>query len=101
MSPTRVFLAGLAVLTGLVTVYLATSDVHYTDRNCGSALLGTDPNKLSMSTGNPEEDDFTQQSLIDNCDQLVLERRFMAVLAAGSCVACVLVGRRLRSAAED
>ncbi|MEI2654378.1 MAG: hypothetical protein V9G12_19905 [Microthrixaceae bacterium] len=61
----------------------ATTDVHYRDRNCGTALFKADTNRLAVETGDVGEDQFEQESLITNCDQLILERRFLAA-AAGS-----------------
>lgn len=93
----RRFLLGLvAFLCGLLTLYLASADVHYTDRNCGTALFGSDPNKLSVSTGDIEADEYTEQALIDNCDHLILGRRFLTLVPAAIAAACTYQGRRLR-----
>jgi len=96
MTPQRLLLGLLAIISGLGCLYLATSDVHYQDRNCGTAVFTTDPNKLAVETGNVETDDFEQESLITNCNQLILERRFLSALPAAVCVACIVGGNRLR-----
>ena len=100
MSTQRLVLGAIAVLTGLLTLFLATTDVHYTDRNCGTALFGNDPNKLSVSTGNLEQDEYTEQALIDNCSHLILGQRFLTMIPAAICATCIVAGRRLRARPE-
>ena len=96
MTPKRLALGLLAIISGLGCLFLATSDVHYQDRNCGTAVFTTDPNKLLFETGDPSTDDFEQESLITNCNQLILERRFLSAVPAAICLASVIAGQRLR-----
>jgi hypothetical protein len=96
MTPKRLALGVLAIVSGLGGLYLATTDVHYQDRNCGTAIFTTDPNQLAVETGDPGTDDFEQESLITNCDQLILGRRFLAAAPLALCVVCVISGQRLR-----
>lgn len=101
MTPQRVLLGLLAIVSGLSCLYLATIDVHYQDRNCGAALFRADPNKLVIETGDAGVDDFEQESLITNCDQLILERRFLAALPGVLCVGFIVAGRRVRDRKPD
>jgi hypothetical protein len=96
MTPKRLALGLLAIIAGLGCLYLATTDVHYQDRNCGTAIFTTDPNKLLVQTGDLETDEFEQDSLIANCSQLILERRFLAALPAAVSLGAVIAGQRLR-----
>ncbi|MFN8052805.1 MAG: hypothetical protein U0Q22_15275 [Acidimicrobiales bacterium] len=96
MTWTRLALGLLAVVSGLGSFVLATTDIHYSDRNCGTAVLSTDPNKLSLDSGDLEQDEFEEQALTANCDHLVLGRRFLALGPAVICVGAVVVGQRLR-----
>jgi hypothetical protein len=96
MTPKRLALGFLAIVSGLGCLYVATSDVHYQDRNCGTPIFTTDPNQLIVQSGDLETDEFEQDSLITNCGQLILERRFLAAAPAAVCLACVMTGQRLR-----
>lgn len=96
MTPQRLLLGLVAILGGLSCLYLATQDLHYNERNCGTALLATDPTRLSVDTDDLEADEFAEQSIITNCDQLILERRFLAAVPAVVAVAAIVTGRRLR-----
>lgn len=96
MTPLRFALGLLAVVSGLGALYLATTDIHYTDRNCGTAVFATDVSALSFDTGDLEADEFTEESLISNCNQLVLQRRFFTALPAAVCVGSIIAGRTLR-----
>ena len=98
MTPKRVALGFLAIISGLGCLYVATTDVHYRDRNCGTALFKADTNRLAVETGDVGEDQFEQESLITNCDQLILERRFPAAAPAAVTVVAVIAGRRARDA---
>ena len=45
MTPKRVALGFLAIISGLGCLYVATTDVHYRDRNCGKPIdFRTHPN---------------------------------------------------------
>lgn len=96
MTPLRFALGTLAIACGLGALYLATTDVHHGDRNCGTAVFATDVSELAFDTGDLEADEFTEESLISNCNQLVLQRRFLTALPAAASVAAVVAGRRLR-----
>src|SRR4051794_24894759 len=96
MTPSRFALGLLAVVTGLGAVYLATTDVHYTDRNCGTAVFATDPGELSMQSGDLEQDEFNQESLMTNCNPLTPERRFFVLAPAAASVGPTAAGRRPR-----
>lgn len=96
MTPTRLALGLLAIVSGLGCLFLATTDLHYRDRNCGTALFATDPNKLTLDSGDLEADEFAEQSLIANCDQQILERRFLAALPGAVGIAAVVLGQRIR-----
>lgn len=96
MTPKRLALGLLAVVSGLGCLFLATTDVHYQDRNCGTAIIRADTSRLAIESGDIGEDQFEQDSLITNCDQLILERRFLSAVPAALCVAAIVVGRRLR-----
>ena len=50
MTPKRVALGFLAIISGLGCLYVATTDVHYRDRNCGTALFKADTNRLAVET---------------------------------------------------
>ena len=100
MTLQRFALGVLAIVAGLAALYLATSDVHYTDRNCGTAIFATDVNKFSVETGDVEQDDFAEQSVITNCKQLILGRRFLTALPAVICIASIVAGQRLRDRPE-
>ena len=58
MTPKRVALGFLAIISGLGCLYVATTDVHYRDRNCGTALFKADTNRLAVETGDVGEDQF-------------------------------------------
>lgn len=101
MKGIRALLSLLAVLGGLGTLYLATTDVHHGDRNCGTALIATDPSELTISTGDLEDDEFAETSLLANCRQRVLERRFLTLIPATTCAASLIVERRLERRAAS
>ena len=96
MTIQRLALGLLAIVAGLSALYLATSDVRYTDRNCGTAVFATDLNKISIETGDIEQDSFAQDSLITNCDQLILGRRFLTLVPTAVCIDAIVAGQRLR-----
>lgn len=96
MTPKRVALGFLAIISGLTCLYVATTDVHYQDRNCGTAIFKVDTNRLAVETGNVGDDQFEQESLITNCDQLILGRRFLAAAPAAVSVIAIVAGRRAR-----
>lgn len=96
MTPKRLALGLLAIISGLGCLYLASGDLHYRDRNCGTALFATNPNKLTVDSGDLEADEFAEQTLIANCDQMILERRFLSALPGVICVGSIIAGQRLR-----
>ena len=96
MTPTRLALGLLAIVSFLGCLYLATTDVHYRDRNCGTAIFTVDTSQLTIESGDVADDQFEQESLITNCDQLILERRFLAAAPAAVGVVAVVAGRRRR-----
>jgi len=100
MTPLRIALGTLAVVGVLACLYVATSDVHYRDRNCGTPLFKADTNRLQIETGDRATDQFEQESVITNCDQLILERRFLAAAPAAVAVAAIVAGRRVRDRPE-
>jgi hypothetical protein len=100
MTAARFALGLLALLCGLGTLYLGTTDVHYRDRNCGTAVFATDPTDLSVQSGDPATDDFEQDSLITNCNHLISQRRFFTLLPAIGFVVAIVAGRTLRDRPE-
>jgi hypothetical protein len=96
MTVSRFLLGLVAAIGALGAMYLATTDVHYRDRNCGTAIYSTDPNKLTFVTGDPSQDDFVEQSTTSNCNHLLVGRRFLAAGPAVVCVVAIVIGRRLR-----
>lgn len=101
MTPKRLALGLLAIISGLAGLYVATTDVHYQDRNCGTALFRVDISRLSVQSGDLEADEFEEQSLITNCDQLILRQRFLAAAPTAVMVASIVAGRRLRGRHTD
>ena len=99
MTPKRVALGFLAIISGLGCLYVATTDVHYRDRNCGTALFKADTNRLAVETGDVGEDQFEQGSPITNCDQLILARRFLAAAPAAVRVMVCCIGATLPAVA--
>ncbi|HNI34063.1 MAG TPA: hypothetical protein PLV93_01625 [Microthrixaceae bacterium] len=96
MTPQRLALGVLATLSGVAAFYLATADVHYRDRNCGTAVFRSDVTQLVIESGDIAADEFEQESVITNCDQLLLERRFLVLAPVALGVVCVVAGRRAR-----
>lgn len=96
MTPQRFALGLLAIACGLLSLYVATSDVHYQDRNCGTPVLRTDTTALSVNSGDVGADQYAQDALVTNCDQLILRQRFLAGLPAAVAIGAVVVGRSVR-----
>lgn len=96
MTPTRFALGLLAVVAGLATLFVATKDIHYRERNCGTALFTTDPTKLAVQSGDLEHDEFEEELYLSNCAQRVTARRLIAVAPLLVTVGAVVAGQRLR-----
>lgn len=96
MTPQRFALGLVAIVAGLGSLFLATQDVHYRERNCGTAVFTTDPTKLSVESGDLEQDEFDEELYIANCAQRITERRFLAALPAAIAVVAIVAGQRLR-----
>jgi hypothetical protein len=90
----RVVLLTLAVLALLPAVYLATKDVRFHERACGTALFTSDPNKGQTLTGNREDDDLQQQIYSSSCAHRILAQRFMAFVPAAIAFALWLAAMR-------
>ena len=80
MQRHRVVLLTLAVLVMLPAAYLATKDVRFQDRDCGTAILTSDPNKGAIETGNRVDDDFRQEVYSSSCAHRVMGQRLLILL---------------------
>ncbi len=90
----RSLLFGLAVVLLVVTATLAMLDTKADGTNCGSALSPRDTSQSLILSGDADQDNFAQQSLVDRCDRLIFRQRFLTfvgLLAVGA----VMVARVL------
>lgn len=76
----RVILLTLAVPVMLLGVFLATKDVRFRERDCGTALITQDPNKGAIETGDREKDDFQQELYSTECEHRILGQRILALI---------------------
>lgn len=90
----RVILLTLAGLFFLLAGYIATKDVRFRERDCGTALITSDPNQGALVTGNRIEDDFNQEVYSSECAHRILGQRLLVLVPAGIAVALWVTASR-------
>jgi len=73
----RGILTALAIVVLVGTAVLAVTDTKADGTNCGSAISPRDTSQSLVLSGNTEQDNFAQQSLVDRCDRLIFRQRFL------------------------
>ena len=73
----RGLLLGLAIVLVVATATLAVLDTKADGTNCGSALSPRDTSQSLILSGDADQDNFAQQSLVDRCDRLIFRQRFL------------------------
>ena len=96
MPRLRVVLLTLAVLIALPAAYLATKDVKYRERDCGTALISQDPTKGAIETGDRETDDFQQTLYATECGHRILGQRLLVLAPVLVALALWIVAVRYR-----
>lgn len=106
MSPTRLALILCSCAAFAAAVWVAASDQHYVDRNaskinCGNALIATDTTRFSLSTGNIDDDDFTQDDVVVQCDREIVAQRVYVVCILVVAVSSGVAASRTRKRALE
>ena len=87
----------LLILTAILVVgalAFLIPEVSTGDTNCGSAVFARDPSGIVLTTGSAADDDFAQQSVIDECGHLIFRQRYIALLFVGAAATAVWFSRR-------